>query len=90
MTGANDEMVGGGANATHMMPMPVVQEEFKQSDMPAIQAQAPVVVHPPADANVPMMDNTVSAGSSYAFAASNDTVMRGEGAGQWSADDSSD
>jgi len=36
MTGANDEMVGGGGNPTHMMPMPVVQEEFKQSDMPAI------------------------------------------------------
>ena len=33
-----------------------------------------------------MMDNTVSAGSSYAFAASNDTVMRGEGAGQYTLD----
>ena len=50
------------------MPMPVVQEEYKQSDMPAIQAQAPMV-HPPADDNVMMgqaqapmtgmMDNTV-------------------------------
>ena len=70
-------MVGGGGGVTHMMPMPVVQEEFKQSDMPSIQAQGPmpVVVHPPADANVPMMDNTVM---QYSVDDSEDLIERVE------------